>query len=302
MKTRSFFALLLKAGTGALITTTLPGAITGHWKMDETTGLLAADSSSYNNHGTLANMVGNEWVNGTFGNALEFNVNADGDDRVNLPEMGINRLNDSFSIAMWVWADAIGPDYQMLAQNNSGSVYHAFEYDSYLRIETNANLLFQIEKAQGGGNGISLVGGTLIPGEWHHVAGVYDFAGESTTATLYLDGAIINQKTETVYDNANSAEDWRLGIAWNGVGYVQAFDGKLDDIGIWNQALTADQINYLRNNSIATFESEGQIPEPSQSSIICATLITLAIAFHRNVQNSLNKGTHKLSPQSSALP
>lgn len=47
-------------------------SLVGWWKLDETSGLTAADSSGNNNNGTLVNMGPNQWVKGIKDGALEF--------------------------------------------------------------------------------------------------------------------------------------------------------------------------------------------------------------------------------------
>ena len=55
------------------------------------------------------------------------------------------------------------------------------------------------------GNSDDVNGGTVSPGVWHHVAGVYDSA--AGTVTVYLDGVQVAEKTGLPPQNLTSASD-----------------------------------------------------------------------------------------------
>ena len=78
---------------------------------------------------------------------------------------------------------------------------------------------------------------TISPGVWYHFAGTYD----GQQMTLYING----QKETTLSKTGaifNSAEPLRIGR----YGYYSwYFNGVIDAVGLWNRALTADEINCL---------------------------------------------------------
>ena len=89
---------------------TCPGLdpnLIGWWKMDEASGLNAADSSGNGNYGTLNNMAGDEWTAGPKAGALEFNGN---DDYVSIGDVG----SGIKTIAFWMQANNLG------GQTNTG--------------------------------------------------------------------------------------------------------------------------------------------------------------------------------------
>jgi hypothetical protein len=75
-----------------------PGLV-GWWKLDETTGLTAADSSGYGSHGTLVNTSQGRWTAGMRGGALEFFGNREYIDCGTGSNLDV--VND-FTIAAWV--------------------------------------------------------------------------------------------------------------------------------------------------------------------------------------------------------
>ena len=80
---------------------------------------------------------------------------------------------------------------------------------------------------------------TSLPstGVWHHVAYTYD----GTTDSLYLDGTVTT--ATGVSHNTLATTAVYIGSSVPGSGFF--FDGKLDDVRIYNVALTAAQISQL---------------------------------------------------------
>ena len=77
----------------------------------------------------------------------------------------------------------------------------------------------------------------ITDGQWHHVALSYDGA----TAILYVDG--VEEKTSAVVLNTGSAgeTDINIGSQLGGA----AFIGELDDVRVYETALSADAIMAL---------------------------------------------------------
>ena len=75
---------------------------------------------------------------------------------------------------------------------------------------------------------------------WHHV--VYTF--DNTNYKIYLDGLLMNTIASTTAI-PNLASDIVFGKMPNNTSYPYYFNGYLDDIGIWNHALTPGEITNL---------------------------------------------------------
>ena len=72
-------------------------------------------------------------------------------------------------------------------------------------------------------------------GQWHHACGV---ASSATLQTMYLDGGSSGTNTSSVSPSLNQTEigAWRSG-SW--------FSGDIAEVGVWNVALTADEVASL---------------------------------------------------------
>ncbi|MCP4450428.1 MAG: discoidin domain-containing protein, partial [Planctomycetes bacterium] len=95
-------------------------SMVGHWKLDETEGLIAADSSGNENHGTLVGMDGTEWIAGIMGGALMLDGSGQYVDFGNDTSL---QLTEELTIATWVKMEPGNADAYMgiagkLAGNN----------------------------------------------------------------------------------------------------------------------------------------------------------------------------------------
>ena len=86
--------------------------------------------------------------------------------------------------------------------------------------------------------------GYVLPaGEWHHVAATYD----GTTARLYVDGKLAASLPFS--GNVGDSNTWRIGAyGANPVGY---FAGLIDEVQIYDRALSSDEVATLEGGSTA---------------------------------------------------
>lgn len=84
---------------------------------------------------------------------------------------------------------------------------------------------------------LRLGGGTVRPGDWHHVALVYDGAGGE--ARLVLDGEVVDRASALGTVPVRSDLDLVIGTWFQ---KNQAFCGALDSIRVWNRVLSAESL------------------------------------------------------------
>jgi Concanavalin A-like lectin/glucanases superfamily/Bacterial TSP3 repeat len=92
-----------------------------------------------------------------------------------------------------------------------------------------------------GGSNMDSGAVTVTPGGWHHAALTYD----GTTLNLYLDGTLVNSQTKTL-----EASDGGLLIGINKDLNGNFFSGRLDEVLIYNRALSAAEIAALANPDV----------------------------------------------------
>ena len=97
---------------------------------------------------------------------------------------------------------------------------------------------------------------TISRNVWHHAVTTYDAATKKQT--LYLDGRLIGSRTSNLEYHDQKA--FFIGASReNAMGYVSGFfDGMLDDVGLWNRALSVAEINMLHQNQLTASWSTGE--------------------------------------------
>jgi len=195
-----------------------------HWTLDETGGMTAFDDSGYDYHGTL---YGNPtWLPtaGVLGGALDFDGQGDA---VLIPALG---QSVEFTYALWVNQTRIGNDFIALIDHRQwipGSVHFELR-DGYPKVG--------ISQAIYPDGDLDAPGHVLNTGEWYHMA----LTKSAQRLMLYLDGAPVAQRTLTT-SGPVILGDGSLG-QWN---YSRYFNGLLDDVRIYEQALAPEDIAAL---------------------------------------------------------
>ena len=82
-------------------------------------------------------------------------------------------------------------------------------------------------------------------GNWHHIVMVQN----STNCTIYFDGVSMGSGTVSSLNTASGNAE--IG-EYSGISF-QYYIGKIDEVGIWNRALTSTQVNKLYQQTAPTF-------------------------------------------------
>ena len=218
----------------------MTGTKVSHWKFDETSGTTAMDSAGSNN-GTL--LGGPTWVpnGGINGGALYF----DGvDDQVRVPNDASLRPT-AVTVSGWLKLDgwqSWGVAVVSKMHNNVGHpIYHSY------------GITFKdhdpVEFATGHtGPGLVALFSPASASEWFHVVGTYDPAGPAPQKRMYINGVMVASETRTEpieYDATSPNGDLLIGAKYA----FSYFKGWLDDLRIYNYALSSNEIQEIYTNS-----------------------------------------------------
>ena len=224
-KTFTFSAYLRTGGNSC------SSGLVGWWKLDETSGLTAADSSGSGNDGTLTDMTGSEWTNGILGGGLEFDGT---EDYIVVSNSSSLQLTSALTLTAWIKGDAwgSGTDVDIIVRKRgTGSS------DTYRLAITDGKTGLCLD----GGDGDGLLGDTVLnTAQWYHVAATWD----GSTVRIYVDGVLDNDPPDSRTGSiSTSTRDLNIGSE---PGWDQ-FDGIIDDVRIYNRALNAEEIEGLAN-------------------------------------------------------
>jgi len=207
-----------------------PETVVGMWLFDEDAGNIAVDSSGNGRDKPLMN--GPVLADGKFGEALEF----DGvDDYIDCgPDEALKP--QQFTVIAWFYTRKLD-DYGHIFQ--SGKDWNDMA-GIYLRVHKEGYL--QAGVAQGPGNDVSKVKGPdLATDVWYHTALTFD--GENVI--LYLDGVEIGRNTgqQVFYDARSSVIGRKVEVS-------RFFDGFIDEIAFFNEAITQEDVEAIMNEGL----------------------------------------------------
>jgi hypothetical protein len=193
-------------------------------KLNTTT---STDSSSIGNNGTLTNSPAP--VGGKIGQALKFDGSDDYVNFTSTPTTGTG----SFSAFTWIKTSATGITQAIVNWGRDSTDNDGV----YLFVDTDNKLHVDVTNVVG-----TLSAATVTDGAWHHV-GMVNTVG---TFQLYIDG-VASGSTASLSPNivtGNDAGDNAIGIAFTG-SFVNPFKGLIDDVRIYNRALSTAEILQL---------------------------------------------------------
>lgn len=201
------------------------GFLVAHYALDEGAGAVAHDSAG-SHHGSLNGDPNWQPYGGQIGGALLLDGYSDYVNCGNDPDFDIV---EEITVSAWIKITAFDKKYHAIVAK--GDTSWKLERDNILKV-----LNFACTGLSGNWQVSSST--NIKDGQWHHVAGVYD----GTKMALYVDGALdvsggawglIATNSQPVYIGENPEQTDR---EWN---------GSIDDVRIYNYALSLDDIESL---------------------------------------------------------
>lgn len=196
----------------------------------------ANDSSGNNNNGTV---MGATLTTDRFGNtnsAYQFDGSSS---YITIPNSS-SLQSPGYRLSMTAWVNLAGyslvgqPFNPILSKNNDGA--NAYMY----RFTVNFVGLGFYASVNNWNNNTGGFGDTLINSEWYLLTAVLD----SNISYFYLNDSLIGTQ---VFATNITTDNYPLEIGRDMPGITEIFNGKIDDVGIWNRALTQQEINNLYN-------------------------------------------------------
>ncbi|MBI1833213.1 MAG: hypothetical protein HYR90_00080 [Candidatus Andersenbacteria bacterium] len=214
----------------------------GYWKMDAGTGTTVVDSSGYGFNGTLTNSAGG-WtssapsVNFTDPYALDFDGTDDYVDIADTDTLDVGPTAD-FTISGWFNRDTFTTMDTILAKKENTATTPGY----LLYIHDTLDVLGF--KVADGLTAYSVTStSTFTSTGWNHFVVVWD-QDSSANTKMYINGVAEGTPSGTIGNVGDLSNSLSLRFGTESDD-GNPFDGKLDDIRIYNRVLTAQEVNSL---------------------------------------------------------
>jgi len=205
-------------------------------KFNEGSGNIAYDSSFYNNHGTI---YGATWTDGKFGKALSF----DGvDDYVKVADSASLDIADEITIEAWIYPTKIEYYHTFISKvknwRNDGFVVRLTGDGrvQFITLDFDYDVITSPE---------------IKTYTWYHIIAI-NKGGEFKR--IYINGVLKGENTDKVADI--TLNDAPLYVGFEPIHPNERFNGTIDEVRIYNRALTEEEIKMLYYNRIGAVPSK----------------------------------------------
>ena len=206
------------------------------------------DASGAGNDGSV---YGAKWIpEGKFGGAYQFRI-TNVTDRIVIPNSDL--LNPGYiTVSAWIkTTDTDGFFNRIVDKGCDEKSYTLCLGGDWEGKSYRGQPLFEL-------SGRAAFGPPAGDGRWHHVAGTYD----GQVNKLYLDG--VERGQDKGHHGPIGKNNWDLCVGNNVIedagGEFLAYDGLIDEVRVYNRALSADEIKML---ATATHAGVDVVPAPS---------------------------------------
>ncbi|MFZ3031617.1 MAG: LamG domain-containing protein [Candidatus Moraniibacteriota bacterium] len=233
---------LLTAPTG------VDTGLKGYWSFNgkDVSGTTAYDRSGVGNTGTLTN--GPAITEGQLGQALNFDGT---DDYVDAGDIASADGGTALTYAAWVYQDSLAVNKAITAKwtyqtQGSWAIQTDFTTNTKLQVFIPTSLT-----DSGSGASATTPTSSWSAGVWHHVVFIYDGSQGTDTNRLqvYIDGISQTLTFVGTMPTSMQASTAAVKIGQFGGTLNRPWNGKIDEVRIYNRALTAAEIAALYNSS-----------------------------------------------------
>lgn len=209
------------------VTSRLEHGLAGYWHFDEATSTVAYDTSGIGNNGTLTGSP--TWQTSSeckTGECLSFN----GTTGYVSAGTSVPDVESAYTISMWVYATAKGG----LFSRSVGSGW----LDERLVLHQYSSNKLRLTHSNGSAYNTVDSSADFPLNQWVHVAVTWD----GSSANFYFDGALDVTRALTRATEHSGVKTWIGRVEGLGSNY---FTGKIDEVRVYNRALSATEILNL---------------------------------------------------------
>ena len=205
-----------------------------YYKLDESSGTVALDSSGNNYHGTnIGATVTAAGYDGTNNGAYSFDGS---NDYISIPNPSLD-LSGNLTISLWFKRNNTNM-HEVLISKDIDKEFTLY-FENYLRFY------------QGNSHVNGPATSTFLLNQWYHVAVTREGASGNWNIKYYVNGlfSVVANDTD---DPVSSSYDIFIGTLNNNGSPVNYFNGSIDNVRIYNLALTGSEIKKIYLDSEQT--------------------------------------------------
>ncbi len=228
-----------------------------YWRFDEGSGDVVNDSSGNGNNGTIYNA---EWGVGQYGQALHFNGQ---DSYVEVPTSENLEIDTTVTIAAWInWIDAGDTWLGIMANGQQNGPWENYG----LFVNRGGRYLYYTLSLDGGHVTQRTPDNTIAPDEWLHACATWD----GSNARIYVNAEMALEQAQS-----GTLVPPRLPLRiGHRTGSVHYYNGIIDEVRIYNQALLEDEILAAMEGGVGYPYALG--PGPKDGALLEDTWVTLS--------------------------
>lgn len=224
-----------------------PVALHAWYHLNESSGVIAADSSGNGRDGTTQNMEAGDWVAAKLNNGLQFDGS---NEYVNMGSIASFEKTDAFSLECWFNEDA-SPRGRMLVTKRIGSLGWS--------VHTRSDGMIAFFMGTDSSNFLQArTTATFAAATWHHVVVTHDGSGTFAGMKIYVNGSLatltdFSSGTVSTIINGGTAQIAALNGGTN-------FSGIIDEVVIYDSEVNAAHVTTRYNAGAGTETMPGGFP------------------------------------------
>jgi len=214
-----------------------PPSGVSYWTFDnvDTSGSTAIDVWGSNDGTINGATTGQSGANDQY--TTDESYDFDGSDDVTVPHDSSLDVGTELSVAAFVNADVISGNVPVVTKTNESGLDKWF-----FGLVTGGNVRFMVDNGGGAGAERFDSSSTVSTSEWNQITITAQIGGP---ITAYINGVDAGQNSAltSFASNFNNSVDLRIGE-----GFGSNFNGRIDDVRIYDKALSSSEVSDLYNN------------------------------------------------------
>jgi hypothetical protein len=208
----------------------------GWWKFDEGSGSIAYDSAG-DNDGTI---YGATWTTGQINGALSFDGVNDYVDCGSDSSLNVGGLSSSYSVSAWF--KTVATTQKLIVSKKASADTGLMPIFLDINGAVEGQVRFAVRDSDGIFRAIETSASTYNDGNWHHAVGIRDTNADEIK--IIIDGNNITSEQDLTDSSMAVNAPFYIGVM-NNPGMTAYFDGTIDDVRVYDRALSAEEIFQL---------------------------------------------------------